>query len=113
MIGVYYRPSDQSETVSEAFYLQLQEASRSQVFILLGDFNQLNICWKSSTASCRQSRRLLEGIEDNLLSQVIDSPARGDAILALLLTSINELIGDIRIGGCLGSSDHAVAEFPL
>ena len=26
VIGVYYRPSDQSETVNEAFYLQLQEA---------------------------------------------------------------------------------------
>lgn len=32
------------------------------------------ICWESSTESCRQSRRLLEGIKDKFLIQVIDSP---------------------------------------
>ena len=95
MIGVYYRPSDQSETVNEAFYLQLQEALCSQALVLLRDFNHPDIC-------CRQSRRLLECTEDNFLSQVIDSPTRRDAILDLLLTRVNEFIGDIRTGGCLG-----------
>jgi len=28
----------------------------------------------------------------------------------LLLTYISELIGDIRFGGCLGCSDHAMVE---
>lgn len=37
-----------------------------------GDFNPPNTCWKSSTASCRQSRRLLECIE-NFFTQVMDS----------------------------------------
>ena len=62
---------------------------------------------------CRQSRRLLEFVEDNFLSQAIEDPTRGDAILDLLLTSANELIGDIRIGGCLGCSKHAMIEFML
>ena len=84
-----------------------------QALVLLGDLNHLDICWKNSTASCRQSRRLLECTEDNFLSQVIDGPTRGDAILDLLLTNANELIGDIRIGGCLGCSDHAMVEFTL
>ncbi|KAK4825884.1 hypothetical protein QYF61_003158 [Mycteria americana] len=57
------------------------------LLILLGDFNHSDICWKSSTASCRQSRRLLQCIEDNFLSQVINSPARGDAILDLMVTN--------------------------
>ena len=65
VVGVYYRAPDQGEPIDEAFLLQLQEASRSQVLILLGDFNHPDICWKSSTASCRQSRRRLECIEDN------------------------------------------------
>lgn len=30
-----------------------------------------------------------------------------------LLTNANELIGDMRIGGCLGCSDHVVVEFML
>jgi len=76
-----------------------------------GEFNHSNICWRSSTVSCRQSRRLLECTEDNFMSQVIDGPTRGDGILDLLLTNANELIGDIRIGSCLGCSDHAMVEF--
>jgi len=49
--------------------------------------------------SCIQSRRLLECIEDNFPSEVIDCLARGDAILDLLPNNANEPIGDIRIGG--------------
>ncbi|PKU40515.1 rna-directed dna polymerase from mobile element jockey-like [Limosa lapponica baueri] len=82
-------PPDQGEPIDEAFLLQLQEASRSQVFVLLRDFNHPNICWKSSMVSCRQSRRLLECIEDNFLSQfaedtkligVVDTPEGRDDI---------------------------------
>ncbi|PKU47098.1 rna-directed dna polymerase from mobile element jockey-like [Limosa lapponica baueri] len=70
-----------------------------QALVLLGDFNYPDICWKSSTASYRQSRRLLEGIEDNFLSHIIDSPTRGDVILDLKVTNASELMGDIKIGG--------------
>ena len=113
MVGVYYRLPNQGEPVDEAFLLQLQEASRSQALILLGDFNHPDICWKSSTASCRQCRRLLECIEDNFLSQVIDSPTTGDAILDLLVTNTSELIGDVKIGGSLGCSDYVLVEFAV
>jgi len=75
--GGSYRPPEQSEPVNEAFYLQLQEVSTSQVLVLLGDFNHPDICWKNSTESSRQSRRLLEHTEDNFLSQVIDGPTKG------------------------------------
>jgi len=84
-----------------------------QVLILLGDFNHPDICWKSSMLSCRQPRRHLECTGYDFLSQVIDCPTRRDAILDLLLTNANGLIDDIRIGGCLGCSDHAVFEFLL
>ncbi|GAB0209484.1 hypothetical protein GRJ2_003414100 [Grus japonensis] len=84
VVSVYYRPPDQGEPIDEAFLLQLPEASCSTVLILLGSFNHPDISWKSSMASCRQSRRLLECIKDNFLTQVIDSPTRGDAILDLL-----------------------------
>ena len=60
VMGIYYRPPDQTEPADEAFYFQLQEALQSQVLILHGDFNHPDICWKSSTVSCRQSRRLLQ-----------------------------------------------------
>jgi len=59
------------EPTDEAVFLQLQEALCSQSLVLLGDFNHPDICWKSSTVSCRQSRRFLEYTEDNFFSQVL------------------------------------------
>jgi len=86
---------------------------RSQSLVLLGDFNHPDVCRKSSTVSCRQSRRFLECIEDNFLSQVIDTPAWGDAILDLMLTSESELISDVKTGGSLGCSEHALVELTV
>ncbi|KAK4806761.1 hypothetical protein QYF61_005557 [Mycteria americana] len=113
VVAVYYRPPDQGEPTDEAFFLQLQEASCLQALVLLGDFNHPNICRKSSKASCRQSRRLLECTEDNFLTQVIDTPTQGDAILDLMVTNASELISDVKIGGSLGCSDHAFVEFTV
>lgn len=58
-------------------------------------------------ANCKQSRRILVCIEDNFFSQVIESPNREDSIT---LTNTNELLDDIRIGGSLSCSEHAVVE---
>lgn len=41
------------------------------------------------------------------MSQVIDRPTRGEAILGLLVTSASELTGDTKIGGSLGCRDQA------
>jgi len=55
----------------------------------------------------------VECIEDNCLSQVIDSPTREDAILDLPVTNASEIIRDIKTGGSLGCSDHALVEFTV
>jgi len=54
-----------------------------------------------------------ECMEDIFLSQVINSPTRGDVILDLMVINASELIGDIKIGGSLGCSDHALVEFAV
>jgi len=43
----------------------------------------------------------------------MDSPTRGDVILDLLVTSARDLIGDVKIGGSLGCSDHALVELAV
>ncbi|GAB0178027.1 hypothetical protein GRJ2_000268000 [Grus japonensis] len=84
-----------------------------EALILLGYFNHPDICWKSSTASCKQSRRLLECIKDNFLSQVIDSLTGGEMLRDPLLTNMDELIRDVKTGGSLGCSNHALVEFTI
>ncbi|GAB0206984.1 hypothetical protein GRJ2_003164000 [Grus japonensis] len=87
------RPPDQGEDINEAFL----NYRKHQALILLGDFNYFDICWKSSTTSCNQSRRLLECIKDNFLIPVIESQTRGDVLLDLLLTNAEELIAEVKI----------------
>lgn len=53
---------------------------------LVGNFNHSDICWKSSTVNCKQSRKVLECTEDNFLVQMMDSSLRGGALLDQLLT---------------------------
>ncbi|TRZ08196.1 hypothetical protein HGM15179_018912 [Zosterops borbonicus] len=113
VVGVYYRPPDQGEPIDKAFLLQLQETLHLQALILLGDFNYPNICWESSMATCWQSRRLLECMDNNFLSQVIDSTTREDVLLDLLVTNASELIRNVKIGGSLGCSDHTLVEFAV
>jgi len=50
---------------------------------------------------------------DNFLSQVIHSPTSGDAILDLLVPNESELISDVKTGGSLGCSDHALVDFAV
>ena len=71
MVSVYYRPPDQEEEVDEEFVLQLQKAPHLQALIQIGDFSHPDICWKSSTMNCKQSRKLLECVEDNFPVRVM------------------------------------------
>lgn len=68
--------------------------------MLLKDFNHPDICWESSTVSCKQSRRLLECVEDNFLIRVTDRTIR-EVLLDLLPTNTDELIRDVKIGSSL------------
>ncbi|KAF1481499.1 hypothetical protein FQV18_0000386, partial [Eudyptula minor novaehollandiae] len=105
-----YRPPIKGEPIDEVFLLQVQEASRSQALILLVDFNHPDTCWKSNTASCRQSRRFLEYVEDNFLGQ---EPTRKGALLDMVFINKEELVMDVKIKGSLGCSDQEIVEFGI
>lgn len=44
---------------------------------------------------------------------MIDSPTGGETLLDLLLTNIDKLTGEVKIGGSLGCSDHDLVEESL
>ncbi|GAB0199938.1 mitochondrial enolase superfamily member 1 [Grus japonensis] len=94
VVGVYYRPPDQDEEVDEAFYRQLEVALRSQALVLMGDFNHPDICWKGNMAKHAQSRRFLQSIDDNFLTQVVEEPTRRGVLLDLVLTNKEGLDGE-------------------
>ncbi|KAK4811052.1 hypothetical protein QYF61_016338 [Mycteria americana] len=111
VVGVCYRPPKQDEETDELFYKQLGEASRSLALVLVGDFNLLDVCWKYNTAERKQSRRFLERVADNFLTQLVSEPTREGALLDLLFANREGLVSDVMVGGCLGQSDHKMREF--
>ena len=106
------RVEDQEE-VDEALLRQLEEASCSQALVLTGNFNHPDICWKGNSAGHVQSRRLPECIDDNFLTQVIKEPRREDALLDLILTKKEGLVGDVKARDNVGCSDQEMMEFRI
>ncbi|PKU26822.1 adaptin ear-binding coat-associated protein 1 [Limosa lapponica baueri] len=110
MVGVCYRPPNQDLEVDKIFYKQLGEISKSLALAFVGDFNLLDISWEHNTAEREQSRRFLECVEDIFLTQLVREPTREGALLDLLFVNREVLVGNVRVGGCLGHSDHEITE---
>ncbi|GAB0204724.1 highly reducing polyketide synthase PKS6 [Grus japonensis] len=79
----------------------------------MGDFSQPRICWRDNTARHKQSRRFLEYVDDNFLLQVIEEPTRRGAMLDLVLTNKEGLVGNVKLKGSLGCRDHEMVEFKI
>ena len=89
------------------------EVSRSLPLVLVGDFNFPDICWNYNTADKEQSWRFLEYVGDNFLTQLVREPMRGSNILDLLFVNRESLVGDVKVGGHLGQSDHEMLDFSI
>ncbi|GAB0192044.1 hypothetical protein GRJ2_001669700 [Grus japonensis] len=79
----------------------------------MGDFNHADICCRDNTVGHKQSRRFLECINDNFLLQVIEEPMRRGAMLDLVFTIKEGLLGNVKLRDSLGSSDHEMVEFKI
>ena len=72
------------------------------------DFNLPDVFWKYNTVDRKQSRRFLECVEDNLLTQLVRKPTREGAPLGLLFVNKEGLVGDVAVGGHLGHSNYEI-----
>jgi len=62
---------------------------------------------------CKQKEvhKILENVD--MLVQVRESQTRGEVLRDLLFTSAEERIGEVKTGGSLGCSNHALMEFSI
>ncbi|GAB0183842.1 hypothetical protein GRJ2_000849500 [Grus japonensis] len=112
-VGVCYRPLNQEDRVDEALHRWIGAASQSQALVLMGDFSHPNIYWKDNTAGLKHSRRFLECVDDGFLRQVIQEPMRRGAMLDLVLTNKEGLVGNVKLKGSRGCSDHEIMKFKI
>ena len=99
--------------MDEAFYEQLTEVVRSLALVLTENFNFPDICWKYNTAQRKQSKRFLGRVEDSFLTQLVREPTRDGALLDLLFTNRERLVGDVKVRNCLGQSNHETVGFSI
>ncbi|KAK4832410.1 hypothetical protein QYF61_022545 [Mycteria americana] len=81
------------------------------VCLILAKGKVKDVCWKYNTAERKQSRRFLECVEDNLLTQLVSEPTREVALLDLLFANKDRLVGDVMVGSRLGHNNHEMIEF--
>jgi len=113
LLGVSYRSSHKDEEADDVFYKRLAEVSQSLAFVLMGDFNFLDICWKYNTAERKQARRFLECVEEKFPKQLVSEPTRGGASLDSLFTNREGQVGHAVIGVYLGLRDREMIEFSV
>lgn len=89
------------------FYEQLAAVVQSTAPFLMRDFNLPDIYWKHNAAQKKLSRRRVE--DDNFLIQMVRESTRVGALLDLLFTNTEGLVGNVGVRSCLGQRDHKIA----
>ena len=101
MVGVCYRTPNWDEEADKILYKHLGGVSQLPALVLMGCFNLPDVCWKYNTSEMKQSRRFLECVEDNFLTQLVREPTREATPLDLFVNR-EGLVGDVMVGGLLG-----------
>ena len=81
--------------------------------IIMGDFNDGHIIWKSLEITGGEDQQFLLLIQDSFLIQHVLEPTRGDNVLDIVLSSQKELVDNVKIQESLGNSDHNQIHFDI
>ena len=78
----------------------------------MGDFNYRELNW-SELEVVDSSHPFVNPVAENLLSQHVHEPTRGESYLDLVLTSNNIDIHSLKVGEHFETSDHQFVTFQL
>ena len=107
-----YRTPHQVVEKDEDLYDNLGRIINNKFCILMGDFNCPKINWKNRSGDA-EGRRLINFSSEELLSQWVDEPTRGNSILDLVFSSEDNVITNLEVGEKLGKSDHSIVKFDI
>lgn len=90
-------PCDQEDHVDDALYNQIRVASCSQALVLIRHFKHTGISWKDNKEGHKHFRRFLECCDENVFLWVIEKPTRRGGMPDLALTSMERLVGNVKL----------------
>ena len=110
-IVLIYRNTIINANEDTEFYAELENITNtSNECVIMGDFNLPGINWQTVTALAPGSR-LTQFIHDNSLKQHVSQPTRQLNILDLVITTEDDLVGDLEVLDKL--SDHNAIIFNI
>ncbi|CAJ0923047.1 unnamed protein product [Ranitomeya imitator] len=113
LIGVCYKPPNITETMESLLLKQIDEAATHNEVLVMEDFNYPDINWETETCETHKGNRFLLITKKNYLSQLVQNPTRGAALLDLILSNRPDRITNLQVVGHLGNSDHNIVQFHL
>lgn len=111
IIGNCYNSPSASMEEQQNLHAAIREASKHQALIM-GDFNHGSINWET-LHSDRDDAPFLDLIGDCFMTQHVDKPTRGEAILDLVITTEPGMVENLTIEEHFGSSDHNIVIWDL
>lgn len=118
LIGVYYRPPNQTAADRDLFLLNLNQTlltvfeENPKTVLIMGDFNDRCVLWDDNHSSSELGNKLYDLVTGNGLTQLIDSPThldntgRPQHLLDLVMTDSPELILDSHILAPIDKCHH-------
>ena len=112
LCGVAYHP-DRGGMHNMSYICESINKCDSANLLLLGDFNLRDISWSTMEGRNDISRKFIETIEDNLLTQLVDESTRGENLIDLVITGNTEIIDEVRVELPFSTSDHSRTDVDL
>lgn len=112
VIGIIYRPPSQLAVIDNQFYEQIAEICCENETVIFGDFN-LPICRWGDPLNSHTGLSSYANLLESSLYQLVEQPTRGEHILDLVLTTNENIFGNVKIGPEFSSSNHRVITFSI
>ena len=111
-VGAFYRPPN-ADTKPLLDMQDVLQNSTYQDLVIIGDFNLPGIDWFDIRATCDSANNslLIDIIQDNFLTQLVNETTRECNILDLVLTTSPEFVCELAVGELF--SDHHCLTFDL
>ena len=113
LLGVFYRPPNSDRDVEERIGKQILERCNNNRVGVMGDFNFPNIDWNLPKARGLDGEEFVRCVQEGFLTQYVDKPTRGEAVLDLVLGNEPGQVSDLSVGEHFGDSDHNSISFTL